>query len=66
MRWTSDRRRLFADLSALGMSAGDIAYVTGESVNAVKCAMWRYGLFARVKRTIAPRDESQPKWTGGV
>jgi len=64
MRWTSDRQRLFADLSALGMSAGDIAYVTGESVNAVKCAMWRYGLFARVKRTIAPRDGPVPQPRG--
>lgn len=59
MRWPPDRQKLLADLSALGCSAGDIARLTGESVDAVKCAMWRYGLFARSKfRT--PRDEPVP------
>ena len=54
MRWPPDRRKLLADLSALGLSAADIARLTGESVNAVNGAMWRYGLFARAK----PRRES--------
>lgn len=56
MRWTADRQKLLADLSALGCSAGDIAVLTGERRDAVASAMWRYGLFARSKfRT--PRDE---------
>jgi hypothetical protein len=47
VRWPPDRQKLLADLSARGLSAADIARLTGESVNAVKGAMWRYGLFAR-------------------
>jgi hypothetical protein len=56
MRWPPDRQQLLADLSAHGLSAREIARLSGESVDAVKSAMWRYGLYARSKfRT--PRDE---------
>ena len=60
MRWPPDRRKLLADLSALGFSAGDIARLTGERRAAVASAMWRYGLFARAKFSI-PRDEPVPR-----
>lgn len=60
MRWPPDRQKLLADLSAHGLGPTSIAAAMGESVNAVKCAMWRYGLYARSKfRT--PRDEPVPQ-----
>jgi len=64
MRWTSDRQRLLADLSARGLSADRIAELMGESRDAVASAMWRYGLFARAKRTFTPRDEPVPQMRG--
>ena len=60
MRWPPDRQKLLADLSAHGLSASQIARLSGESIDAVKSAMWRYGLYARSKfRT--PRDEPVPQ-----
>jgi hypothetical protein len=38
-----------AELSARGLSAGRIAATIGESRNAVKSAMGRYGLFATTR-----------------
>lgn len=49
MRWTADRQKLLADLSAHGLSAGEIALTMGETRAAVATAMWRYGCFARSK-----------------
>lgn len=59
MRWPPDRQKLLANLSALGLSAGDIARLTGESKSAVASAMWRNGLFARNKRINGRRLEKE-------
>lgn len=65
MRWTADRQRLLADMSASGLGAGRIAREIGETKSAVANAMGRYGLFARARlRLIAPRDESVPQSRG--
>jgi hypothetical protein len=70
MRWTADRQQLLADLSAHGLSAREIARLSGESVGAVKKVMWRYGLYARAKRSLCrsrmrtPRDEPVPQMRG--
>jgi hypothetical protein len=50
MRWSPDRQQLLADLSAAGLSAGDIAILLDDRRNAVASAMYRYGLFAVTRR----------------
>lgn len=49
-RWSIARQRRMAELSRQGMSADRIAAYLGESIDAVRSAMTRLGLFARSRR----------------
>jgi hypothetical protein len=54
-RWQCRQKQIvLAELSARGLSAGQIAELIGETRNAVKNAMARYGLYASPRRSRKP------------
>lgn len=58
IRWTPDRLRRAADLSAEGLGATEIAATLGVSKDAAASAMSRYGLFATSRRSYRRQPET--------